>query len=177
MSAPSEKGKGPEPSGPAPTGSGSQYVPFRIAGITIGMPDSPLTPAEPLGEGFHRQPSAAEYQSKAESQRRYFEDLADRVQRGCPTLVFIELITAAQAIRAYASQIPTARPRARGQAPKIDAAVVSVRFLEMVLKGKSKFEAYGELAQQYGVSETSIKKAIKKHKEQVDLVLENHSQK
>ena len=156
---------------------------YQFNGVTLSMPMSPLTPeesapAEP-GITMGRGQSDADFEESALGSKRYFEELANRIQQGDITLTVMDAIFAAGAIRAYTSQITTKKPHGKGQDPKFDHGKAAFLFaLRVGSKGISKFNAIQDLALEFGVSDTAIKKAITKNKQAVnDLIddLRNHS--
>jgi len=135
-----------------------------VDGVTISMPDSPLTPAKQESEGITFLTSPEDYEKTSRSQIAYFNELADRIESGDPTLTVLDGIWAAGAIRAYASQIPLQAPKGRGRQPVVDPGRVALEFAVLtVLKAVPKSAARAQLAEEHGVSDEAIRKALKKH--------------
>lgn len=153
----------------APANAGAKQLDglsFRkFGGLTIRMPDTPLTPhVVEVGEGIPLLVDPEFLASQLAVSRRYFEALADRIEHGDPTLTKIDGISAAMAIRAYATQIPDVPRRGKGRLPEIDPGRLAIRFAKLhYLDGLSKTAAYGLLEEEFQVSITAIKKALKKH--------------
>lgn len=85
--------------------------------------------------------------------------LADRIERGDCTLSVFERETIAIGLREYVKTLkPPARPR--GQRPKFDAGEAALQYGALVNGGKKPAEAIGEIADNVGVSEEAVRKAI-----------------
>ncbi len=148
----------------------------------IMMPISPLTPdTEPPEPGLTFLTNPEEYERIARSQKAYFEELADKLITDAPLeelLNTFDRVWAAGAIRAYASQIPLAEPRLRGQRPKVDPGAVALQYaLKTIKQGTPKSVAIAELAEEWDVSDEAIRKALKKHGNTAVTMLSNLKEK
>ena len=84
--------------------------------------------------------------------------LADRLERG-EALAGFERETIAIGIREYVKTLkPPARPR--GARPKFDAGEATLRYGELVRAGNKPAAAIGQIADNVGVSEEAVRKAI-----------------
>lgn len=145
--------------------------PVKVGAARLKMPHSPLTPdiEEPVEEGVvpvrpAHHVAADRFSEGAHASQRYFAELADRIERGDPSLTRMDGIFAAQAIRAYASQITLEMPRNRGADPKMDPGALAMEFALLHLKGgMTKNGAHETLAERHDVSITAVKKALKKY--------------
>ncbi|MGH8074969.1 MAG: hypothetical protein ACREO4_13025 [Lysobacter sp.] len=154
--------------GPGKPGPVSRDItPPDVKRVRICLPTTPLTPdTDPPEPGIPFRTPPAKFRKVALSQRSYFNDLAERISAGDPSLTRFDGAMAAGAIRAFASQIPLEEPRARGQAPKLDPGSLALEFAVLVEGRKmSRNAARDQLAEKWGVSETSIKKALQKYGE------------
>lgn len=170
---PAKKGPGSNP-GPKiaedePYRAPSEYL---WGGLVFNMPESPLTPRRKEPEtGISRLQSAEAYRDRALSNQRMLLSLADRIQAGDDSLVAWECLMIAGAVRAYASQLNLSPPKGRGNpSTKLDPLLTVSRYIQLRSNGGlSRNSAIGELAVELNVSDTSIKKLLKRHDEQVRL--------
>ena len=145
--------------------------PVKVGAASLKMPHSPLTPdiGDAVEQGVVpvRPPhhvAVDRFSESAHASQRYFAELADRIERGDPSLTRMDGIFAAQAIRAYASQITLEMPRNRGADPKMDPGALAMEFALLHLKdGMTKNGAHEALAERHDVSITAVKKALKKY--------------
>lgn len=99
----------------------------------------------------------------ARHQREYLREAADRIERG-ESLAGLDHWFIACALRAFADRIPDAPKNPRGRKPEVDPGGLALRYAFLVdVKGMSKFQARGILADEANVSETAIMKALAKH--------------
>lgn len=102
----------------------------------------------------------AEYSEIAKGQRQFFASLAERIEAG-KTLSSYERAIAAAALRHVGKSIREKRPRPAGKPAKLPDFEFVMEFLRLTrYLSVSKNEAYQQLAEQYGVSETAVKKHL-----------------
>lgn len=112
-----------------------------------------------------------EYTLIAIEQRRYFRELAAKIQAGQPISEADRALCAA-VLRAWADQIPTRPARKRGGEPQFDVGALALDFAVLVnAHDLSRTAAKHKLAEAYKVSETAIRKAIDKFGEEEALRL------
>jgi len=85
-------------------------------------------------------------------------DLAARLERGDALSAF-ERETIAIGLRLYVDTLKPP-PRPRGAKPKFDAGELALRYAYLVKDGRTPAEAIGELADEKGVAEESVRAAI-----------------
>lgn len=168
--------KRPAKKAPAKAGAGNgEYTApaaYTFGGITLRLPDSPLTPDTTKEEGIPRLVTDSEYREKALSSMRGFLEFADRVERGDDSLTPMERIWIAGAVRAYASQIYLKPPR-KGPEPEIDPAQVIPMLHEKIRgKGLNKTSAVLEVADELGKSDKAIWNLLKRYPEQIAVLEE-----
>lgn len=101
----------------------------------------------------------------AEGQAEFALEVAEKLQEGSQINAF-EAGFAAAILRFWAEEMPKNLKRPRGQKPVIDPGEVALRYALFVNgKGMGKMEAIGILADENGVSDEAIRKALKKYKE------------
>lgn len=153
-------------------GNGEYSAPSEYLwnGVTLSMPDSPLTPApEGDADGIPRLVADDEYRKKALSSMRGFLELADRIERMDGTLKQFECVWIAGAVRAYASQISLSPPRKVGAKVKLSPVHVVARYIELRRdKHLGQEEAITEVADEMDASVPGVKKVLKKYRDQAD---------
>lgn len=174
-------GKRPAKKAQAKTGpSPANSVPstYRLGGVTLQLPDSPLTPhsREPE-EGIPSLESDEVFTARARSQQQYFLELADRIERGDDSLMAYECLMIAGAVRAYAAQIYIDPPRRRGAKQRLNPLPTIAQYLQLRHRGMKHSPAVSAVAEELDVSNKAIEDLLKKYKEQVGVWLDHLAKK
>lgn len=115
--------------------------------------------------GIPLNPSADIYREAAEQGRAHMHELAGRIERGEDVLKW-ERKLAAAALRRVADDLPKEQPKQRGGQPTIDYGSVALEYMAMTKRPDepmSGFRALGALAEKYGVSEDTIRNAVRQY--------------
>lgn len=107
--------------------------------------------------------SPEEYAKVAQDQREWARNLADKIERGEPLDTGLDRKVAAAILRGWADNLPDTAPRKPGQAPKVDAGEVAMQVAVLRVQGIAKGRAIAQVAEDWGVSDEAIRKALKKH--------------
>lgn len=113
-------------------------------------------------------PSDEEWERTAKHQKELGLKIANKVEAE-EVLKGMEAKMAAALIRAAANSIPNKQPKRIGAPPKFSSGeVVSLFLIKTKMAGKSNNKAHEELAEQFDVSTTAIKKCLEKYAQDVD---------
>lgn len=110
----------------------------------------------------------SEYARVARSQRMALRRMANLIEQGKPLENDMQRRFAAEALRAFAAEIPDEPPKKRGQQPKFNHAMAAVEFDFFSKTLRSENAAIEKLAAQYGVSVQAMRKALKKYRQKLE---------
>ena len=122
--------------------------------------------------------SDKEYARIARAQKEKARELADRIKRG-ESLSGMDAIFAAAILRAWGEQHSEVQPRKKGHQHEVPygaiASMVEGRVLHDVSRGKKRTKAQriAEAAVLYGVSEKTVKEALRKDGPEARAILED----
>lgn len=103
-------------------------------------------------------------------QKKYARELADRVDRGEPLDEMGSEIVSSL-LRSWADKIPEEQPRPRGHQPQFASGAAALYVANRRRRGESYRQAVANVAEHYGVTDESIKKALKKDGDQAQSVI------
>lgn len=107
--------------------------------------------------------SPDEYARAAQSQRELAREMADKIERGEPLEHRMHRMIAAGILRLWADNLSDTAPRKPGQAPRVHAGEVAMQVAVLRVQGIAKTRAIAQVAEDLGVSDEAIRKALKKH--------------
>ena len=115
---------------------------------------------QPLTEEQHKT-ADEEYKALVERQKKFIHSLADKLDAGGQLTPF-EKSFATAVLRGAANGMSTKRKRPAGKPAQLPGELAVLFAIKHVHQGKSKNAAYEELAAEFSVSVTAVKKELKK---------------